>query len=106
MVMRAAPGALQTLFSRWRDRSVGMLSPRRVESDAIAAKRTARQGPYPFPQAATANYVAVAVLQMVLHGAMKINGEPTAIAGGGVGAGRRWFRTDICQLVDVDFWLG
>lgn len=68
---------------------------------------TVRQGPYPFPQAARPQPRAVAGLaDGIARREGKLIGEPTAVmfrrqlaldAGG--------FRTDIYQLVDVDFWL-
>ncbi|CKL96631.1 glycosyltransferase family 2 protein [Mycobacterium tuberculosis] len=105
---RLLPGALQTLSRRFEDPSVGMaFAPRRVESDDIKWQQRYGRGHTRFRQLRDRNHGPSLVLQMVLHGA-KENwiGEPTAVmfrrqlaldAGG--------FRTDIYQLVDVDFWL-
>lgn len=81
--------------------------PRRVESDDIKWQQRYGRVHTRFRKLRDRNHGPSLVLQMVLHGA-KENwiGEPTAVmfrrqlaldAGG--------FRTDIYQLVDVDFWL-
>lgn len=105
---RLLPGALQTLSRRFEDPSVGMaFAPRRVESDDIKWQQRYGRVHTRFRKLRDRNHGPSLVLQMVLHGA-KENwiGEPTAVmfrrqlaldAGG--------FRTDIYQLVDVDFWL-
>lgn len=104
---RLLPGALQTLSRRFEDPSVGMAFAPTGGERRHQVATTVRQGPYPFPQAARPQPQAVAGLaDGIARREGKLIGEPTAVmfrrqlaldAGG--------FRTDIYQLVDVDFWL-
>lgn len=102
------PGALKTLVACFDDPSVGVaFAPRQVETDDREWARRYGQIHTRFRKLGDYNEGSSLVAQMVAHGA-KDNwiGEPTCVmfrrqlaldAGG--------FRTDIFQLVDVDFWM-
>lgn len=102
------PGALQTLSRCFDDPTVGMaFTPRRVDTDDLEWRQRYGNVHTHFKNLRERNHGPSLVLQMVLRGA-KDNwiGEPTCVmfrrqlaldAGG--------FRTDIYQLVDVDFWM-
>ncbi|RUP01477.1 MAG: glycosyltransferase family 2 protein [Mycobacterium sp.] len=102
------PGALKTLVACFDDPGVGVaFAPRQVETDDRDWARRYGSIHTHFRKLGEYNQGASLVAQMVARGA-KDNwiGEPTCVmfrrrlaldAGG--------FRTDIFQLVDVDFWM-
>ncbi|QUR67331.1 glycosyltransferase family 2 protein [Mycobacterium spongiae] len=102
------PGALRTMAACFEDPTVGLaFAPRRVETDDPGWQRRYGQVHTRFRRLRERNHGASLVRQMALRGA-KDNwiGEPTCVmfrrqlaldAGG--------FRTDIFQLVDLDFWM-
>lgn len=102
------PGALKTLVACFDDPSVGMaFAPRQIESDDRDWAQRYGKIHSRFRKLGDYNEGSSLVAQMVARGA-KDNwvGEPTCVmfrrqlaadAGG--------FRTDIYQLVDVDFWM-
>lgn len=102
------PGALATLSRCFDDPAVGLaFAPRRVDTGDLSWQQRYGNVHTRFRNLRERNQGSSLVLQMVLRGA-KDNwiGEPTCVmfrrrlaldAGG--------FRTDIFQLVDVDFWL-
>lgn len=102
------PGALKTLVACFDDPTVGMaFAPRQIETDDRDWARRYGKIHTHFRRLDEYNQGSALVAQMVVRGA-KDNwiGEPTCVmfrrqlaldAGG--------FRTDIFQLVDVDFWM-
>lgn len=102
------PGALRTLLVCFDDPEVGLaFAPRRVETDDEDFKRRYGQLHTHFKNLRAHNSGPAMVRQMAARGANgNWIGEPTSVmfrrqvaldAGG--------FRTDIYQLIDLDFWL-